>query len=59
MATVGISLGFYEQQRVLNNIWEVMDDIRHLKEKESDNEKKEKLDSILSTLESVEEDLGF
>lgn len=59
MATVGISLGFYEQQRVLNSIWEVMDDIRSLKEKESDNEKKEKLDSILSILESVEEDLGF
>lgn len=36
-----------------------MCDIRYLKEEESDNVKKEKLDSILSILESIEEDLGF
>jgi len=53
------TLTIYEQQRILNKIWEVMCDIRYLKEEESDNVKKEKLDSILSILESIEEDLGF
>jgi len=54
-----IKLNIYEQKMILADIWEIRGDLEDLLKDEKKASKKEKLNAILSTLESVEEAVGF
>jgi hypothetical protein len=56
---MSLRLNLYEQQMVLSDIWVLKGDLQYLISVEADKDKKEKLNSILSTLESIEEAVSF